>query len=375
MKKYFDLTLIKILASFYVIIVILTFFKRIYFGLLDSKGEPINILTFLFGQTFLDWFIVTSIMTIIAALTKKMLEKNIQFRYIALIHLFISLIIGWFIFLIASIILFLTGVLNYSEAIANLSFSHLMVNLDYNFMTYFVMVGIIYIYYYVQQIKKIEKQKSQLFNQLTNTKMQVLKAQLQPHFLFNTLNSISALIESNTKQAQNTLADLSDLLREILDLKENNLITLQQELNLLKKYLDIILIRFSDHLTIKANIEKGIENALIPSMLLQPIAENSFKHGFSYDFPQLEFELTIFKRETQLIIEVSNNGKEINHYQTKFDKKGKGLTNTLERLKTLYGSNFTFSIQNKENTNGVITTIVIPFEIAEAKIHNINSVV
>jgi hypothetical protein len=231
------------------------------------------------------------------------------------------------------------------------------------------MLGIIYLYFYVQKLETIEKQKLNLASQLSEIKMKILTDRLHPHFLFNTLNTISTLIDVNKKKAQNTIVDLSDLLREIIEFKEDNLISLDQELNLLKKYLDIKSIRFNDHLSIKTDIEDNIENALIPNMLLQPIIENSFKHGYSYEHTNLEIEINIYKKDDYLIVEIKNNGKSFETSISELQIRGVGLNNTINRLKTLFGNNYKFSMTNNPNKKGVLTKITIPFELSEAKLY------
>ena len=109
------------------------------------------------------------------------------------------------------------------------------------------------------------------------TNLNMLKAQLHPHFIFNTLNSISALVEIDKEKSQNLIADFGDLFRDILEFKDENLIPLRKELEILDKYIAIISVRFSDHLSIEKEIENDVENELVPHMLLQPMVENAIK--------------------------------------------------------------------------------------------------
>ncbi|WP_299669401.1 histidine kinase [uncultured Polaribacter sp.] len=289
-----------------------------------------------------------------------MIVRKMQWRKILFIHFFFSFIIGWVIFFSITFIELITRQLSLKTALKNFTFENFINVADLNFLIYTAMVGIIYIYYYIEELKKIEAQKSKLSIQLNNTKLNLLKSNLHPHFLFNTLNSISSLIETDTKQAQNTVADLGGLLRDFLDVKDQNLITLEQELNTLVKYINILEVRFPDHFTFISDIDDKLLQAQFPIFLLQPIIENSIKHGYSYDKTDLDVYLSIEREGEMVIITIANNGKLI---PKKFliTHKNIGLTNTLERLQSLYKDNFNFFMKNKKDNSGVITHIAIPY--------------
>jgi hypothetical protein len=229
--------------------------------------------------------------------------------------------------------------------------------IDLNFLIYFSMISIVYSFYYFEKTKKVELEKSQLANQLSNSKLNILKYKLHPHFLFNTLNSISTLIETDSKLAQDTVADFGDLLRDLLELKDTSLIPLKEELNISKRYLDIMSLRFSDHLTVLINVEKNIDSILVPSLILLPIIENSIKHGYSYKITNLKIALSIFLKGHKVHITIENNGEPLKSKKTKY---GNGLQNTIDRLKILFKSEYTYTMKNLKNNKGVITTIIIP---------------
>ncbi len=194
-------------------------------------------------------------------------------------------------------------------------------------------------------------------NQLTNAKLNVLKYKLHPHFLFNTLNSISSLIETDTKLAQDTVADFGDLLRDLLDLKDSSLIPLHEEISISKRYLDIMSLRFSDHLTVTINVDKNIDYILVPSLILLPILENSIKHGYSYNTTNLKIELSITLKNKKVHITVENNGEPLKTTKAIY---GNGLQNTIDRLRILFNNSYTYSMKNINNKKGIITTIIIP---------------
>ncbi|MFI0429407.1 sensor histidine kinase [Mariniflexile sp. HMF6888] len=232
--------------------------------------------------------------------------------------------------------------------------------IDYSnvhFLIYFSNVFIVNTYYHLDKIKNTEVQKAKLKQQLSDVKVNILKYQLHPHFFFNTLNSISQLIEVDKTLAQNTLADFSDLLRDIVYLKDTNFLNLGKELDILNRYLDIMSIRFSDHLEIKLNVQDDIEDILIPSLIIQPIIENSFNHGYSDKNTSLKIEISIKQIKDNLEIKIKNNGAPLAQKNVIY---GTGLKNTIERLETLYEDGYKFSIKNLPNENGVVTNLVFP---------------
>jgi len=362
MKKYIDFTLVKIIATLYGFVVFITLIKKILTLIRKNVDfDKIDWVNFLFGRTFLDWFLITFYMIIVSIITKKMFSKNLTFKYIILVHIFLALFMTWFIFISAAIILLAFGTVNLTFIKEHiLTLNHYIDFFDANLVVYLFMASVIYIYFYMQKLKDIEIQKSSLQNQLVSTKMEILNSQLHPHFLFNTLNSIFTLIEVAPKQAQNTLVDLSDLLRDILDLKQNSFILLSSEISLLKKYLNIMNVRFSNDLSVKLNIPNNVEDALVPTMLLQPIIENSIKHGYSPKIKKLKIVIDIVKLKNKLVIEISNTGKQID---TNSLRNGNGIKNIIKRLTTLYNGNYKFKFSNIKNSNiGVVTKISIPLK-------------
>lgn len=221
--------------------------------------------------------------------------------------------------------------------------------IDTNYLIYFVMLFIIYAYYYLEQIKSSEEQKRILQNQLLHTKIKLLSSQLQPHFLFNTLNSIMGLINTDSERAQQTVADLGLFLRKTLDLQNENFITIKQELKIIRPYLRILKTRFEDHLNIEQHIEMSCLKMTVPSLLLQPIIENSIKHGFSKEYQSITITLTIRCPEKDFIeISITNNGKP---FPEKTPSEGTGLSNLSERLQSLYPNTHYFRIENIKDEN------------------------
>ena len=357
MKKYIDSRLFKILILFYTITSFISFIKIAYLKINGFGYEFTEWKDIILEGVILDWLVVILFMMVIAITTKIMINKKIKWKYIIAIHFFFSLFIGFVIYFVSSVVYLITGQIALTEIDLRSHFAGIMSVIDLNFLIYFSMISIVYSFYYFEKIQKAELEKSQLTTQLTNIKMNVLKYKLHPHFLFNTLNSISALIETDTKLAQDTVADFGDLLRDLLDLKDTNLIPLKEEISIAKRYLDIMSLRFSDHLKVTISIEENLDDVLVPSLILLPIIENSIKHGYSYHHTNLEIDLTISKKQHNLQITIANNGTPLPSKKTTY---GNGLQNTIDRLKTLYNTNYSYTMKNNTNNVGVITTIIIP---------------
>ncbi len=302
-------------------------------------------------------------------ISKKMMTKAYSWFTVISVHFIlylVSLLITYFIYYFY--------LLSIKAPEGEGSFTYHIVNITYylniHFLIYFVNIFIIYTYYYLEKISKIELNRSNLREQLVKVKVNILKYKLHPHFFFNTLNTITNLITTDTKLAQKTLVDFSGLLRDILYLKDSNLLTLSEEVAILRKYLDILSVRFSEDLTIKMNIEDGLENALIPSLILQPIIENSIMHGYSYNHTTLKMCLEISSYDRRLICQVSNDGQRVDEDNIQY---GNGLQNTIDRLMTLFDDNYGFSIKNRPDNRGVITELQFPLEFVDSNNEELSS--
>ena len=324
-RKYVDGKLIALLAGFYTLFYVIFIIKTVYMRTYVYTEVKYSLFHIIVYGYLIDWLIVVGYMSLIAISTKRLIIKNVPWKNIFLLHLSLSLLIGVIIRILIIFHSVIIGEMTFSDVNIRDNINSFFAVLDLNFLIYFAMIFIIYVYYYVNQVRLIEAKRRVLETQLVNTRMKMLSSQLQPHFLFNTLNSISSLIEIDAKSAQNTIADLSDFLREILYNSGSKFITLEKELSVLEYYLNLVRIRFSDHLTIKMNIEDGLQNVKIPSMILQPLVENSVKHGYSYDHTDLTIIITISKKNNDLLIEVENNGKLFSVDLRTMESKGVGI--------------------------------------------------
>lgn len=224
------------------------------------------------------------------------------------------------------------------------------------------------LYFFIKyyQLFQLEKEKSLRSEALAQeAQLRMLRYQLNPHFLFNTLNAISTLVlDQATDQANEMLTKLSKFLRYSLDHSPLDRVTLDHELETSKLYLDIEKVRFGERMQLEIAVQEEARKALVPSMLLQPLIENSIKHGLSKLEQGGKIAITADKEGSNLVLTVSDNGPGIPESILKDDIAGftgVGLMNVRNRLKEMYGSNQSFTFSNQSPT-GCRATVVIPYE-------------
>lgn len=195
---------------------------------------------------------------------------------------------------------------------------------------------------YFQRENSLIKKENTLRTNLVNAQLENLRSQFQPHFLFNALNSIVAVVDENKDKAQNMLVQLSDILRSSISNNIRCEQSLADEVTFLKKYLNIEKIRFEDQLEYSFKIDPKFENTKIPCLILQPLIENAIKHGFKRNRGVLKIVVTTDKKSNT--IKVANNGAKLGDY-----KFGYGLNGVDQRLKILFDNKASFSIYQKQN--------------------------
>jgi len=360
-RKYFDGKLILLLMGFYTLFYVFYITKILYIKVFLDENVKYSMTHFILNDFLIDWIVVIGYMSLIAMSTKRLIIKKVSWRKIFFLHIFLSLTIGLVIRVMVNFQNLITGVSNIWELSIMENLNNFMYVLDVNFLIYFAMVFIIYTYYYVNQVKEEEERRGKLETQLVNTRMKMLTSQLQPHFLFNTLNNISSLIEIDPKSARDTIADLSDFLREILYNSDEKFITLGKELEVLEYYLNIVKMRFSDHLTIEEDIDPKLMPCMIPAIILQPIIENSIKYGYSYNHTKLTIKISVYCEKRFIVFKVENNGKLLTENFSELLTKGVGLSNLNERLLNLYEKKHILNMKNQPDGSGVETIIKLPF--------------
>lgn len=202
---------------------------------------------------------------------------------------------------------------------------------------------------------------AQVEGQLFGAQLNALRLQLQPHFLFNTLNTISSLMEIDIKGAQRIVSKLGSLLRGVLDKDKRNLIPLREELEFIKSYLDIEQARFNDRLSIQYNIDEETVGALVPTLVLQPLVENAIKHGFARKTGKGLIQVLTKCVDNKVVMTIKDDGAGSNHTINQLLDEGIGLKNVKERLNLLYKENYQLDIQSAPGA-GFEVTITIPHQ-------------
>jgi sensor histidine kinase YesM len=216
----------------------------------------------------------------------------------------------------------------------------------------------------VREASKESAERQRVVTRLVQSELDTLKLQLNPHFLFNALNSAMALIATDPPAAERMVSELSDFLRLVLSTSSEQEVPLERELGLLDRYVAIQRVRFQDRLTVSCNIEDGVRAALVPSLLLQPLVENAIRHGISPRAGAGYVQVTARRLGDKLSISILDDGVGVRARRSRERSRGTGLglTNTITRLIHLYGENHEFE-SGPRDEGGYAVRITIPFKI------------
>jgi signal transduction histidine kinase len=219
-----------------------------------------------------------------------------------------------------------------------------------------VVLGISHALAYYHKYRERELHASQLAAQLAQTQLQVLKMQLHPHFLFNTLHAISALIHKDVELADRMVARLGELLRSTLENAGTQEVSLRHELDFIKPYLEIEQARLGPRLSVHLDIDPETMDASVPNLLLQPLVENAIRHGVAPRTGPGRIEIAARRENGHLQLQVRDNGRGLaaNYCE------GVGVGNTRARLEQLYGPDHVFAMRNQPD-GGLEVTVAVPF--------------
>ncbi len=237
-------------------------------------------------------------------------------------------------------------------------FSLLTKTFQYNIWVYWVILSVCHAFDYYQKFHERELRASELEKRLAQARLQALQSQMNPHFLFNTLHTISALMHKDVEAADRMVMKLSDLLRLALDNTDTHEVPLSQELDFLKRYLEIEQTRFRDRLKVEMEIAPDTLRAQVPNLVLQPLVENAIRHGIERHARPGKIVLRAQRRNGVLELQVQDNGDGLPPGGAK--REGIGISNTRSRLQQLYGADQKFELQNVP-AGGLLARVVIPF--------------
>jgi LytS/YehU family sensor histidine kinase len=211
-------------------------------------------------------------------------------------------------------------------------------------LVYWSLLGVCQAITIYRSSQERERRAAELEARLTSAKLQALRMQINPHFLFNTLNSIATLVYVNPRAADEMLGDLSELLRRSLDSMEEQEIPLAQELEFIRAYLGIEQKRFGERLRVEQSVPDELMKALVPALILQPLVENAIRHGIEPRRGPGLISIEAKQEEKQLHLIVRDDGRGLSPGDAdNSGRRGMGLTNTHARLQGLYGPNQRFS--------------------------------
>lgn len=223
-------------------------------------------------------------------------------------------------------------------------------------MLYFTIWNLLYfVYHYISSLQKKLLSEAQLETLVKELELKTIKAHMNPHFIFNALNSIRALVDENPEKARTAITTLSQLLRNSLNSEKEDQVTLQQELNMVKNYLALEQIRFEDRLQVSIDIDEDTLAQKVPHMMLQTLVENAIKHGISKQVKGGKVEIVSDFVNNHHEIIVRNTGQLNGHDY----KSGFGISSTHNRLQLLYANKATFEIKQLDEKR-VEARLILP---------------
>jgi LytS/YehU family sensor histidine kinase len=225
------------------------------------------------------------------------------------------------------------------------------------FLLFFIWSLIYFVYHYVAKSRKQQLDTLQLESLVKELELKTIKAHINPHFIFNSLNSIRALVDENPERARQAITELSNILRSSMQADKSESVSMERELNIVKDYLALENMRFEDRLRIQYEIDKNTLALPVPPMMLQTLVENAIKHGISKQIQGGVIRIVSELKDNFHQLSVQNTGY-LNGYT---NSEGFGLSSTTNRLSLLYGNKAKFEIKQAEPTL-VEATVLIPVE-------------
>jgi two-component system LytT family sensor kinase len=337
---------------------------------IKAHSEPVS-LTFWYSGA--EWFVYGALAPLVMAFSRRL-----SFARDALPRTVALLVLGWLAFHITTWVIFGTIEWVFRIGLPDRewpTYSRLLIlyftkRAAFTLLVYAGIVVVAHLGTLRRLARERETRAAQLETALAKARLEVLKGQLQPHFLFNALNTVSSLIHAEPEKAEAVLARIGDLLRMTLQEGNNAAIPLSREVAFLERYLDIQQMRFADRLRVVLDVPPEVSDALVPTLLLQPLAENAIRHGIEPRPAGGTLRLSADRSGNELCIELHDDGVGIqadgrNGHGTA--GHGVGLANTRQRLEELYGPRHHFSVK-PDPEGGTVVTIRIPWQV-EGPVH------
>jgi two-component system, LytTR family, sensor kinase len=233
---------------------------------------------------------------------------------------------------------------------------------DWEMMTYWAIVGLSHAVLYYRESRDRALRSSQLETRLVAAQLRTLQQQLHPHFLFNTLHAISALMHRDVEAADRTLMRLSDLLRLTLESIGQQEVTLKAELEFLSKYLQIEQTRFADRLIVRFDVPAETLDTFVPNLVLQPLVENAIKHGVARKAGPGHIDISARREGDKLVMEVRDDGVGLSEDALTALQKGIGVSTTRARLQHLFGADYRFEFHRQPA--GLTVLVAVPWRTA-----------
>ncbi|HUR46351.1 MAG TPA: histidine kinase [Candidatus Saccharimonadales bacterium] len=324
-------------------------------------GQPVS-WGFAIGRALSDWYVFALLSIPALWLARRFRIERGHWANSVIAHIFGSVLfsVGWMA-VRALLEKWQSGATENPVSFSD-AFSHALVaTFFFNLLIYAVVVSISHTASYYTKYQDHAIQSAELEKRLTESRLQALQMQLNPHFLFNTLHAISSLMHKDVDAADRMIARLSDLLRYALESTNEQEVTLRQEIEFLDRYLEIEQTRFGARLQVVKKLPPETLQVLVPNLILQPIIENAIRHGIEPHARQGIIEISSKQENGELVMQVRDNGSGLNPQQPR--REGVGLSNSRARLEQLHPGRHRFEFASDR---GLLVTVAVPWRTASA---------
>lgn len=321
-------------------------------------GRPVS-WWYAVGHALFDWYVFALLSIPVVSLSRRYPVDRATWRLNVPLHLVSSALFSFAFIVLRAWVAQAQGWFSDQPTGFGEAFQLLLVkSFHFNLLIYWVILAVGHAFNFYRESQERELRTSELERHLAQARLQALQMQLNPHFLFNTLHAISALMHKNVDAADRMIARLSDLLRYALESTESQEVPLQRELAFLERYLEIEQTRFGDRLVVRKAIDPAALHVHVPNLILQPLVENAIRHGIEPHARRGEIRLSARRDRDTLHLEVQDNGGGLPSANGS-PEEGVGLSNTRARLAELYRDDYRFEFKNAPE-GGLIVHLAIP---------------